>query len=130
MNRRVRAPGALAEQRGPGIRRGRLPQGSKQGKSGLAIGLLVSRRSSNGRTPAHTSQEMSVRIRRAEPANSGAVLLKQPGPGSQTPGFGPEANDHSDLYSGFRSIFPVSRFGPSLLTDLARHEYPSPRQAN
>ena len=72
---RVGAPGALAEQRGPGKGRGRLPQRLKPGKSGLAIGSRKSRGSSNGRTPGLTTAGMSVRIRRPEPF-SGSVTAQ------------------------------------------------------
>ena len=60
MTRRVGAPGALAEQRGRGKRRGRLPRACKQGKT-ASQSASSSRGSSNGRTPA-----LQVRQSRSE----------------------------------------------------------------
>ena len=65
MVRRVGAPGALAEQRGPGIRRGRLPGGSKEGKAasqsalgapGLTVGHSSLQEESPGPNPGGAAQ--------------------------------------------------------------------------
>lgn len=90
MTRRVRAPGALAEQRGRGKGEAAFHP-AREGKRGLRNRLLSSRGSSNGRTPAPTSEEMSVRIRRPEQPNQWGRAVEAARPRIKTPGLGPEA---------------------------------------
>ena len=89
MIRRVGAPGALAEQRGPGKRKAASPLNKEKRPSQSASS---SRGSSNGRTPALTSAEMSgPNPACPESATSGTVAAWQRRPRIKTPGLSPEA---------------------------------------
>ena len=129
MTRRVRAPGALAEQGGEENGEAAFP-GLQSGKSGPQS-ASSSRGSSNGRTPDLTRAEMSVRIRRPELPNQwDRRCWKQRRSRINNPGIWPRSNDRSEQYSEFQRCFSRVRFGPSPMTDWARHEHPLSRQAN
>ena len=129
MTKRVGVPGALAEQRGRGKRRGRFPA-AKQGEKRPRNRLLSSRGSSNGRTPALTSEEMSVRIRRPEPSNLvGRRRWSGAGPDQKPRDRAPKLMT-TLVYIADSTLFRQSpASGRSTSMDRA-HEQPSSRKAS
>jgi hypothetical protein len=127
MTRRVGAPGALAEQRGRGKRKGRCATPSKERNGPQSA--LVSRGSSNGRTPRLTPEEMSVRIRRPEPENQvGPAPLERRRSPITNPGLDPRKMTVLANIKQLELLF--QRSGSVHSTDWTRHEHPPPRQAN
>lgn len=111
MTRRWEAPRALAEQWG---REKRGPRSQAQTrKTRPAIGSTF-RGSSNGRTPRLTPEEMSVRIRRPEPANHWTDVVGATPVRTTTPGLDPEAMiEFLNIVASGRSLN---------MTDWTRHE--------
>ena len=130
MTRRVEAPARLPSN-GARKGRGRFPRRLTDKGKRPRNRLLSSRGSSNGRTPALTSEEMSVRIRRPEPVfpNQWGRAVEAARPRIKTPGSSPEAMTTQTNIADSALFFQSPASGRS--TDMDRaHEQPFPRKAD